>query len=66
MLGNMLNIAGNAKYILLAVIITVAVAKSKNSYCRLCQPANSSGDRANHTMCLYQVSYSLLSSLRMD
>jgi hypothetical protein len=62
----MSGIGINVTYLIMAAIVTVTAAEYANKYCSLCQPGNSSGDRANHTMCLYQVSYLKFPSLCLD
>lgn len=51
-----LDIASNAMYFLLLAVMTTAVAADTSKYCSLCRPGTSSGDRAHHTVCLYQAS----------
>lgn len=51
-----LDIASNAMYFLLVAVMTTAVAADTSKYCSLCRPGTSSGDRAHHTVCLYQAS----------
>ena len=41
---------------MLVTFVTSAVAADTSKYCSLCRPGTSSGDRAQHTMCIYQAS----------
>jgi len=50
-------------YLTLVAVLVSAVAADTSKYCSLCRPGSASGDRAHHTMCLYQASVLMCASI---
>lgn len=53
---SMPSCSSSTMYLTLVAVMTSAVAADASIYCSLCRPGSVSGDRAHHTMCLYQAS----------